>query len=198
MKTEYIKLRENTEVKVEEDTRFVLDFQVLSKKETKTQSFSVIFEKPGVTAEVLGVYKLSEGQKIDLQTQSIHKVSHTQCFVHIRGVLFDNSESNYIGKIIIEKKAQQTSSYLEDNVLVIGENTRNQAQPILEIEADDVKASHGATTGRIDPAQIFYLKSRGLSEEEAKSTIIEGFFDSLLGKIDDEKIKSEVKSKLNA
>jgi len=197
MKTEFIKLGENTEVKVTEDTRYVLDVEVFHSKKTKKQSLNVIFEESGVTAEVIGAYRLLQGQQIDLHTQSVHKVPHTNCFIHIKGVLLDKSGSNYVGKIIIEKDAQQTSSYLEDNVLVIGDNTKNESQPILEIEADDVKASHGATTGRVDPSQVFYLKSRGLSEEEAKNTIVEGFFDSLLGKIDDETIRNKVKSKLN-
>lgn len=198
MKTELIKLNESTVVKVVEDTRLVMDLDVAANKTAPKQSLSVIFEKPGISAEVLGAFKLSEGQKIDIKTESIHKVPNTQCFVHIKGVLFDDSGSNYVGKIVIEKGAQQTSSYLEDNILVVGENTENISQPILEIEADDVKASHGATTGRIDPGQVFYLKSRGLSDQETQNTIVEGFFESLLARIDDETIRNKVRKRINA
>jgi len=196
MRTEYIKVGvgkvgSNTVVHVEQDTQFVLDLG------DQDCSFSVIFQKSGVKAEIIGVYNLSGGQKIKLETFAVHKVPHTQCFTYIKGVLMDNSESDYKGKIIIEKNAQQTNSFLEDNVVVIGQNTRNISQPILEIDADDVKASHSATTGRINPDEIFYLESRGLSEEESQNLIVEGFFASLLGRIEDERIRDKVKEKLN-
>jgi len=197
MKTEYIKVLsgEDTVVNVEQDTQFVLDLTGSDK--TADLSFSVVFEKPGVKAEIIGIYKLLEDQKIKLETASIHKVPNTECFTRIKGVLMDNSQSDYRGKIIIEKRAQQTNSFLEDNVVVMGQNTKNSSQPILEIDADDVKASHGATTGRVSPEQVLYLKSRGLSEEEAQDIIIEGFFASLLGRIEDERIRDKVKEKLN-
>ena len=110
----------------------------------------------------------------------------------MRGVLLDGGKSDYIGKIIIEKPAQQTSSYLDDSVLVVGEDTHNNSQPILEIEADDVKASHGATTGRVDDMQVYYLKSRGFNELEAKNLIVEGFLRATLSRIQDEKVRSKV------
>jgi len=195
MKTEFIKLGENTKVKVSEDTQFVLD--VKANGGDLNQSIDVVFEKSGVSAEIIGVFKLLGGEEIGLRTSAIHKVPNTQCFTHIKGVLMDKSSSNYVGKIIIEKDAQQTSSYLEDNILVVGEGTNNISQPILEIEADDVRASHGATTGRINKDQLFYLQSRGLSEEEAQEVIIEGFLNSLLNRIQDETIRNKVKERLN-
>ncbi len=202
MKTKYVKVGANTVESVKEDTQFVLDvagFDEVSGDGANDQalSLSIIFEEPGVQVEILGAFRLVGSQKIGLQISAIHKVPHTQCFIHINGVLGGNSRSNFIGKIIIEKKAQQTNSYLEDNILVIGEGTNNTSQPILEIDADDVKASHGATTGRINEDQLFYLESRGLSEEEAQDIIIEGFFAGLLDRIQDETIRDKVKGTLN-
>lgn len=121
---------------------------------------------------------------------------NTSCLVNVKGVLFDKSRSNYLGKIVIEKGAQKTNTSLEDNILSIGEKTRNHAQPILEIKADDVKASHGATTGRIDEEQIYYLMTRGLSREEAQGVIIGGFLEALLVKIKDTKIRNKVREQL--
>lgn len=196
MRTELVKLSEKTELKVLEDTQFVLD--VSSFDENKRYEVVLLFEKSGLEAEIIAVYKLSRGEKLNLTTAAVHKVPHTRCFTYVKGVLGDSAGSDYIGKIVINKKAQQTSSYLEDNVIVVGENTSNNSQPILEIEADDVKASHGATTGRIDEQQIYYLRTRGFNEEEAKNIIIEGFFDSLLNKIKDETIREKVSEKLYA
>jgi Fe-S cluster assembly protein SufD len=102
----------------------------------------------------------------------------------IKGVLDDSASSSYIGKILIAKAGQQTASFLSHNVLVIGNKTSNNSQPILEIDADDVKASHGATTGRID-RQLYYLATRGLDTVTAKNLIIKGFFEAEMHNIKD-------------
>lgn len=196
MRTELITVGEDTQVKVREDTQFVLDLEDFDRD--KQHNISLLFQKPGVEAEIIGVFRLSEGQVLNLSTSAVHKVPQTRCFTYVKGVLLDNAESDYVGKIIIDKAAQQTSSYLEDNVIVVGENTKNNSQPILEIEADDVKASHGATTGRIDDEQVYYLRTRGFSEQEAKDIIIEGFFNGLLTRINDEKIRDKVATRLYA
>ncbi len=195
MKTELVKVGPDTRVKVQEDTQFVLDFTGFDKD--KEYSLSVVFEKPGVEAEIIGLYKLSDSQALNLVTSATHKAPHTKCFTYIKGVLQDKARSDYVGKIIIQPKAQRTSSYLEDNVIVVGKNTQNNSQPILEIEADDVKASHGATTGQINPEHVYYLQSRGFSEGEARDMIIEGFFTGLLSRIKNEKIRDKVAKGLN-
>ena len=103
-----------------------------------------------------------------------------------------------MGKIIIAKKAFQTNSYLNNKTLVIGEGTKNITRPILEIEADDVKASHGSTTGRVREDDVYYLTSRGLTKKEAEEVIVEGFFESVVAKIEAgvvrEKVRVGVKS----
>ena len=156
----------------------------------------LIFNKSRVTAEIICMYSLGVNESVVLTTSTIHKAPFTSCVTYIKGVLFDGGNSSYTGKIIIEKKAQQTNSYLNDNILVVGENTKNNSKPILEIEADDVKASHGATTGRVNEDQLYYLESRGLSEVESQNLIVEGFFESLLSKITDDKIKNKIRNKI--
>jgi len=157
----------------------------------------IILEKSGISAELLAVYALKDSEEVTLSTKSVHTVPNTTCTVSVKAALFDSSKSDYKGEIIIQKPAQQTSSYLEDNVLVIGEKAKNNSQPILEIEADDVKASHGATTGRIDEGHVYYLMSRGLEREEAEQLIISGFFESVLARVKDEEIKVGILEKLN-
>lgn len=216
MKTKLIKLKTNTEmrglahispleIKVKENTQFVLDFSYIKNiKSTKSSSnsmvtpvlFTLVFEKEGVTAEIIGIYRLYENEMLNFETSSHHKVPNTVCETNIKGVLGTNSSSNYIGKIKIDKKAQQTSSFLNNSVLVAGKNTKNESQPILEIEANDVKASHGATTGRINDMQKYYLQSRGLTFDDAKKLIIDGFFKSALAQIRDDVIRHEIEGKL--
>lgn len=155
-------------------------------------------QKEGTKTELLVLYSLKDKETVKILTNSVHIIPGTTCFVNVKAVLRDFSQSNYTGKIIIEKEAQQTASYLEDNVLVLGRNVKNESQPILEIEADDVKASHGATTGNIDKNQIYYLMSRGISREDAENMVVEGFFESLLDKIADGTIREKVRMKIYA
>ncbi len=177
---------------VEQDTVFVLD---LSKSCESTQTFE--FNTSGVSAKVIGLYNSTQHNTIKIVVETIHNVPNTSCSTEVKGSMQSNSQSTFAGKIIIKKPAQQTSSYLEHNVLVLGENTHNKSEPILEIDANDVKASHGSTTGRIDPMQLFYLKSRGMSQADAEKLIVTGFFNSLLASIEDEKIHAYVASYLN-
>lgn len=175
----------------QEDTQYVLT-------EGSDNHLVLNMEKKGINVEFLCLVSLKGKEEFKLTTESVHKVPNTTCMVNVKGVLFDESKSDYVGKIIIGKDAQQTVSFLEDNVLNVGDKTKNHSQPILEIEADDVKASHGATTGRVSEDQIYYLMSRGLTREEAEKNIIEGFFEEGLLLIKDDKIREEVRSKLNA
>ena len=83
--------------------------------------------------------------------------------------------------IRIPKEGQKTYSYLENHILKLGDKTLANSIPSLKIDANDVKASHGATVGQIDEEHMFYLMSRGLTEEIAKNLIIQGFLDSIIG-----------------
>ena len=144
-----------------------------------------------MVAEIIVPYQLGEKQALNLTIVAHHKAENTKCTIRVKGVLFDGSSSNFIGKIIIDKTAQKTVSYLHDDILVVGENTKSHSQPILQIDANDVRASHGATTGRIDEEQVYYLTSRGLSAEDAQNLIIKGFLGTLLDMVKDEKILKE-------
>lgn len=194
MKTFLVEAGEKTNLEVKEDSQFVLSFSDYSPQ--KSYQVDLNFNKPGLKGEIMALFRLKEGQNLDLTTVANHQAPHTSCNTSVKGVLQDKCSSKYRGKIIIGKKAQQTVSYLEDNVLLVGDDIKNISEPVLEIDADDVKASHGATTGRINLEQIYYLQTRGLNKTEAEKLIVEGFFESLLKEIKDEKIREEVKKKL--
>jgi len=195
MKTRLVKVGSNTKIRLKESAQLVLEATDLGVNDR--HSLTLTFERPGLEAEILGAFKLSGKQVLNLSTIAVHKVPKTKCLTYIKGVLFDQAVSDYIGKIIIEPPAGQTTSYLEDNILLVGRGARSTSQPVLEIEADDVKASHGATAGPLNPEHIYYLRSRGLTEAEAKNVVIEGFFTSLLSRIKDEKIRNKVSRRLN-
>jgi len=191
-KAEILKLTESLTYKVVEDVDLVLDLF-----ETKNPvKLEIVFDKPGVSCHLIGMYVLNDGEKLDFTTIAKHETRNTSCLQDVRGVLRDNSDSKYIGSIVIEENASQTESFLDDGVLVLGNGTRNQSEPILEIRNNDVKASHGSTTGRINEEEVFYLQARGLNKKEAENIIVEGFFEKLLNQIEDTTIREVIAGKL--
>ena len=197
-KAEILKLVQDTKYLVTEDTDLVLDLSEAANPVT----LEVLFETSGVSCHLIGLYVLNKGEKLDFKTIAKHTARNTSCMQDIRGILKDESESKYLGSIVIEQNAFQTESFLDDSVLVLGEGTKNQSEPILEIKNNDVKASHGSTTGRINEEEVFYLMARGLSKNEAENISVEGFFEKLLNQIEDsevrEKISKQILEKLNS
>ena len=111
----------------------------------------------------------------------------------VEGILKDESTSVYRGLIRIEKIAQKTNSYLDNKILKLGEKTLANSIPSLKIDANDVKASHGATVGQINEDNMFYLMARGLSRQEAERLIVEGFFEPVIQKIPLEELREKIR-----
>ena len=122
--------------------------------------------------------------EFEFKTISNHKVKNTTAHFYIRSALFDNSKINYEGKIKVD--AEKTDTYLSHHTFLFSENAKVQTTPSLEIKAEDVKAGHAATTGKIDPETMFYLNSRGINKELAEKILIKGFMEADLKKIPDE------------
>ena len=140
-------------------------------------------EGEGASSGTLCAYKSKGSQHIDFTVNAHHKVPHTYNNVLAKGTLADRSTAVFRGLIKIDKAAQQTDSYLADHTLLLSGDALANSIPALQIDANDVKASHGATIGQIDEEQLFYLMSRGLSRDEAEHMIVTGFFEPLIDKI---------------
>lgn len=126
----------------------------------------------------------------ELKTNVNHRYEHCKSSQLVKSVLLDKSSGTYQGKIYVEKDAQKTDGYQLSNALVLSENSAFNSKPELEIYADDVKCSHGSSTGNIDQNSIFYLMSRGLSKEQANKMLVEGFLNEAIETITDLNIKS--------
>lgn len=135
------------------------------------------------TAEVNGVTFASDRQKISYYTQQHHRAQGTHSDLLYKEVLRDESRVIWRGMIKVDPAAQQTDGYQRSDALMLSEHARCDSIPGLEIEADDVRCTHGATTGRVDEEQIFYAESRGISEKEAMHMIVEGFFQQVYDRI---------------
>jgi len=137
----------------------------------------------GSTAEVNGVTFASDRQKISYYTQQHHRQQGTHSDLLYREVLRDDSRVIWRGMIKVDKAAQQTDGYQRSDALMLSETARCDSIPGLEIEADDVRCTHGATTGQVDREQIFYCMSRGMTRKEAMHMIVEGFFQTVYDRI---------------
>ena len=137
-----------------------------------------------------GVMLLKGNQHHELKTNVNHKYENCKSSQLIKSVLLDKSNGTYQGKIYVDKRAQKTNGYQLSKALVLSENSEFNSKPELEIYADDVKCSHGSTTGNIDENSIFYLMSRGLKRDQANKIIVEGFLNEVIETINNTDIKT--------
>ncbi|HEY57171.1 MAG TPA: Fe-S cluster assembly protein SufD [Anaerolineae bacterium] len=138
---------------------------------------------PGATARVSGFYFTDGVQHLDHDTQQNHLAPYTTSDLLYKGALKDRSRSVWQGMIYVAPGAVGTDGYQANRNLILSPHARADSIPGLEIKADDVRCTHGATVGKVDPEEMFYLRSRGIPEEEALRLIVEGFFDPIMQRI---------------
>ena len=143
----------------------------------------------GAIAKVSGFYFTNGTQHLDLDTQQNHLAENTTSDLLYKGALLDKSRSVWQGMVYVAPGAQKTDGYQANRNLVLDREARADAIPGLEILADDVRCSHGATVGQIDATQTFYLESRGIPKLEAAKLVVEGFFDDIMQRIPFEGIR---------
>jgi Fe-S cluster assembly protein SufD len=137
----------------------------------------------GASGEVNGVTFATDRQLLSYYTQQTHKAPDTRSDLLYKDVLRDQARVVWRGMIRVDPDAQKTDGYQRNDSLLLSPDCRADAIPGLEIEADDVRCTHGATAGRVDAEQIFYCMCRGLSRFEAMHMIVEGFFHGVYDRI---------------
>ncbi len=149
-----------------------------------TKNFSEIdLIGEGAIGKMSGFYFTDGKQHLDHDTQQNHLAPHTTSDLLFKGALKDSSRSVWQGMIYVAPGAQKTDGYQANRNLVLSPQARADSIPGLEILADDVRCTHGATVGKIDPDSVFYLLSRGIPYAEAEHLIVEGFFDPIMQRI---------------
>ena len=146
------------------------------------------------SAFINGIINLKDDQHHEIKTNINHLAENTKSYQLIKSVLNDNSKGVYQGKIFVNSRAQKTDGYQLSKALLLNENTEFDAKPELEIYADDVKCSHGSTSGNLDEEAIFYLMSRGLNYQQSRKLLINGFLLDVVEKITDLEIKDLIKN----
>jgi Fe-S cluster assembly protein SufD len=153
---------------------------------------------PGSEARVTGGYAGGPGQHLDYDTTQEHAAPNTNSDLAFRGVLAAGSTAVWRGMIKVDPGAQQTDAFQESRNLLLSPEAHADAIPGLEILADDVRCTHAAAIAQVDKDQLFYLTSRGLSEADAKSLVIEGFLEALVERLAEGPVRDEISAALES
>jgi Fe-S cluster assembly protein SufD len=158
-------------------------------------SYDILLAGNGAKVTLLALLLGKDTSKLDLKINISHQKPGTKSRIIVKGLLDDNADINFNGLVKIEKGAKDTDTSLAAHILLLSDKAKVTVVPSLEIEENHIKAGHAATIGRINDLELFYLCSRGLSEKEAKSLIVQGFLESILHKFPDE-IANEARNAL--
>jgi Fe-S cluster assembly protein SufD len=152
----------------------------------------------GATSRVTGAYFADGTQHLDYDTYQLHAAPNTTSDFAFKGALRDEATAVWRGMIRVEEEAQRTNAYQENRNLMLSPTTHAVPIPGLEILANDVRCTHGATVGQVDREQLFYLMSRGLSRGEAERLIVRGFFTDVLNRVELEPVRESLSEALEA
>ncbi len=147
---------------------------------TVRQSYEATLQGENACVSLEGSWMLKEKQEAHTHVRIEHEEPYCRSMQKFKGVLDGLSRSSFEGKIFVQSKAQKTEAYQLNNNLILSDHAQANSKPNLEILADDVKASHGATISQLSKEALFYLKSRGISEEEAKHLLITGYMEEVI------------------
>ncbi|HET9461809.1 MAG TPA: Fe-S cluster assembly protein SufD [Gaiellaceae bacterium] len=153
---------------------------------------------PGATSRVTGAYFADGTQHLDYDTFQEHIAPNTTSDFAFKGALRDTARAVWRGMIRVEEGAQKTNAYQENRNLLLSKTAHADSIPGLEIMANDVRCTHGATLGQVDREQLFYLMARGLSRSEAERLIVRGFFQDVLDRVELEPVRDALAAALEA
>ena len=152
-------------------------------------NLNFVLDASNCESNMYGLYYLHGKQHVDNHTVVDHRQPHSVSNELYKGVLDDASTGVFNGKIFVRQPAQKTNAFQSNKNILLSDNATINTKPQLEIWADDVKCSHGATTGQLDEEQLFYLRARGLSKDTAKAMLLHAFATDIIDHISIEPLK---------
>jgi Fe-S cluster assembly protein SufD len=155
-----------------------------------------VLSGPGANVKLTGAYVLGGRQELDYDTYQQHAAPNTYSDLAFKGVLADKSKSVWRGMIAVDRGAQGTDAYQENRNLLLHNGCHADSIPGLQIEANEVRCTHGATIAKVEPEQLFYLMARGLSREAAVQLLVRGFFAPILARVADETLREPLQEAL--
>jgi Fe-S cluster assembly protein SufD len=160
------------------------------------QTLDIVTAEPGSDMRHTGLYFTELDEHLDLFTTDRHEAHHTAGDTVWKGVLTGASRASYEGLIEIIENAQGTHTYLQTHQMLLSQQAKGDAIPSLIVKTDDVSASHGGTVGELDEEQIFYMMTRGISRAEAVRTLVEGYFEEVVQRLDDPGLETLVRRRI--
>ncbi len=181
----------NIFVRQQANSHFVSNNLAFGGKLVRT-NILVTLQGEGGEAQLNGLYMGNDAQHIDNNTLIDHAVSNCSSRELYQGILNDTATAVFSGKILVRPGAQKTDADQSNNCLLLSDEARIDTKPQLEIYADDVRCTHGATVGQLDADAIFYLRSRGISEQRAKNLLIYSFAERIIDQMKVESVREFV------
>jgi len=155
-------------------------------------NLNLVLDAEHCESNMFGIYLLNGKSHVDNHTMVDHRKPNCESNELYKGIMDDNSTGIFNGKIFVRQYAQKTNAFQSNKNILLSNNASINTKPQLEIWADDVKCSHGCTTGQLDAEQIFYLQSRGISEQRAKAILLYAFVNDIVNKINLDNIKKSI------
>jgi Fe-S cluster assembly protein SufD len=160
------------------------------------QTLDIVTAEEGSDMRHTGMYFTERDEHLDLFTTDKHEAGHTTGDTVWKGALTGDSRASYEGLIHIVPGASDTDTYLQTHQMLLSPKAKGDAIPSLIVETDNVKASHGGTVGELDPEQIFYMMSRGVPRAEAVRVLVEGYFEEVVQRLEDEGLEALVRRRI--
>ena len=201
-KIEYYELEETTSTSYkvsslfaeqEANSNLLIAPMTLHNGETRT-NYNVEMVGKGASLNITGLSICDNSQVSDVYTRVHHRVSHCESNQLFKNIVSDNAIVSMTGKVLVEKGAEKTISQQSNKNISMSQTAHIYTEPQLEIYADDVKCGHGATVGQLDESALFYLRQRGIPEEEARMMLMLAFADDILQRIKLEPLRDRLRS----
>ena len=179
------------QVKINKNSNYNNTTMTLS-GELVRNNHNVVLAASNCEAHLNGLFIGTGTQQIDNHTLIDHQMPHCESNELYKGIAKDKSVGTFNGKIFVRKDAQKTNAYQSSKNILMSDDATINTKPQLEIYADDVKCSHGTSTGKIDTEALFYLKARGIGEESARKLLLQAFAQELIDKIEIPSLQEKV------
>jgi Fe-S cluster assembly protein SufD len=160
------------------------------------QTLDIVTAERGSEMRHTGLYFTEGKEHLDLFTTDLHEQGDTTGDTVWKGALTGESRASYEGLIQIDYGAQNSHTYLQTHSMLLSPQAKGDAIPSLIVKTDNVSASHGGTVGEIDEAQVFYMMTRGISRQDAVRTLVEGYFEEVVQRLEDESLERLVRARI--
>jgi Fe-S cluster assembly protein SufD len=185
----------NTQVHVARDSQMEC-FTLTTGGRVVRNNFNVALDGPGIDMTLNCLSTVREDQHVDHHTVVDHRAPHSMSSQLYKNILADKGRTVFNGKIFVRQAAQQTNAYQLNRNLLLSRQAEADTKPQLEIFADDVRCTHGATVGPIDDSELFYLQSRGMTRDQAISLMSHGFAEDVLATVSDDEMRDHMRTLL--